>query len=222
MPSKARLALDKNMKDVEGLLELHGEIGGTGPGRRYGLEVLNKSAVVLITSFWEAYCEDIAEEGLECIVTHAKTSDALPKEIKKIIAKELKADVNELAVWSISDGKWRAVLRQHLETLQDNRNRKLNTPKHKNIDDLIESAIGLANVSSKWNLSPRTKANQARVKLDKFVELRGEIAHRGKAKTTVKKTTVVDYLDFIRQVAAKTGGAVNIHVRKITDGHALF
>lgn len=222
MPSKARVALDENMKDVEGLLKLHGEKGGTGPGRRYGLEVLNKSAVVLITSFWEAYCEDIAEEGLECIVTHAKTSDALPKEIKKIIAKELKADVNELAIWSISDDKWRAVLRGHLETLQETRNRKLNTPKYKNIDDLFESAIGLANVSCKWNLSPRTKADQARAKLDKFVELRGEIAHRGKAKTTVKKATVVDYLDFISQVAAKTGGAVNTHVKKITDGHALF
>lgn len=222
MPSKARIALDQNLKDVEDLLKLHEEKGGTGPGRRYGLEVLNKSAVVLITSFWEAYCEDIAEEGLECIVAHAKTSDALPKEIKKVIAKELKGDVNELAIWKISDDKWRAVLRSHLNALQEARNRKLNTPKHKNIDDLFESAIGLANVSSKWTLSPKTKAEQARAKLDKFVELRGEIAHRGKAKTSVKKATVVDYLDFIKQVAAKTGGAVNIHVKAITDGHALF
>ena len=37
-------------------------------GRRYHLEVLNKSAIVLVTSFWEAYCEDIAAEGLAHIV----------------------------------------------------------------------------------------------------------------------------------------------------------
>lgn len=222
MPSKARIALDQNLKDVEGLLKLHEEKGGKAPGRRYGLEVLNKSAVVLITSFWEAYCEDIAEEGLECIVTHAKTADALPKEIKKVIAKELKADLNELAIWSISDGKWRAVLRAHLAALQEARNRKLNTPKYKNIDDLFESAIGLPNVPEKWYISAKTKPDQARAKLDKFVELRGEIAHRGKAKTSVTKASVIGYLEFIKQVAAKTGGAVNIHVRKITGGQTLF
>ncbi|EQD51540.1 hypothetical protein B1B_10979, partial [mine drainage metagenome] len=202
-------------------LKLHEEKGGTGPGRRYGLEVLNKSAVVLITSFWEAYCEDIAAEGLECIVTHAKASDVLPKEIKKIIARELKSDINELAIWDISDDKWRAVLRTHLIKLQETRNRKLNTPKHMNIDDLFESAIGLAKVSLKWGFKKRSPI-QTRAKLDKFVELRGEIAHRGKAKSSVKKTTAVDYLELIKQVAARTGGVVNAHVKSITGGQALF
>lgn len=221
MPSKARKALDENLKDVEALLQLHEEKGGSARGRRYGLEVLNKSGIVLITSYWEAYCEDIAEEGLECIVTHAKTADALPKEIKKIIGKELKADPNELAIWGISDDKWRLVLRGHLQTLQEARNRKLNTPKHKNIDELFESAIGLPNVSAKWVWAKKLTAEKAREKLDKFVTLRGEIAHRGKAKTSVTKAQVVDYLEFIKQTAAKTGGAVNTHVRSIT-GQALF
>ena len=101
MPSKARKALDENLKDVDALLNIHATKGGTAAGRRYGLEVLNKSAIVLITSYWEAYCEDIAEEGVECIVTHATTADALPTEIKKVVAKELKGDNNELAVWRI-------------------------------------------------------------------------------------------------------------------------
>lgn len=217
MPSKARIALDKNLKDVEALLKLHEEKSGCSPGRRYGLEVLNKSAIVLITSYWEAYCEDIAEEGLECIVTHAKTSDALPKEIKKIIAKELKEDRNELAIWEISDDKWRVVLRGHLNALKEARNRKLNTPKYKNIDDLFESAIGLSDVSSKWVWAKKLTAEKARKKLDKFVGLRGEIAHRGKAETSVTKAQVIDYLEFVKQAAAKTGGAVNIHVHSITE-----
>jgi hypothetical protein len=221
MPSKARISLDKNLNDVKTLLKLHEERGGNARGRRYGLEVLNKSAIVLITSYWEAYCEDLAEEGLELIVTHAKTADMLPKEIKKIIAKKLRDDKNELAIWTISDSNWRAVLRRHLQELQDARNRKLNTPKHGNIDELFESAIGLPNVSSKWVWATKLTAEKARKKLDKFVELRGEIAHRGKATTSVTKARVVDYLDFIEKAAAKTGGAVNTHVRKIT-GRRLF
>lgn len=221
MPSKARVALDENLKDVEGLLALHALQGGDAPGRRFGLEVLNKSAIVLITSYWEAYCEDIAEEALEHIVTHATTADALPTEIKKIIAKELKAENNELAVWKLSDDKWRQLLRQRLETLKESRNRKLNTPKYKNIDGLFESAIGLANVSGKWVWAKKLTVAKARNKLDKFVELRGEIAHRGKAKTSVKKIQVGDYLGFIKKAAAKTGGAVNAHVKAIT-GKALW
>jgi RiboL-PSP-HEPN len=82
MPSKARVSLDKNLEDVKALLKFHEALGGNEEEER-GLEVLNKSAIVLITSYWEAYCEDIAEEGLECIVTRAKTADVLPKEIKK-------------------------------------------------------------------------------------------------------------------------------------------
>ncbi|WKE64031.1 MAE_28990/MAE_18760 family HEPN-like nuclease [Gallaecimonas kandeliae] len=216
MPSKARIALDENLKDVEGLLDLHTLQGGNAPGRRFGLEVLNKSAIVLITSYWEAYCEDIAEEGLEHIVAHAATADVLPTEIKKIIAKELKAENNEIAVWKLSDDKWRQLLQQRLQTLKESRNRKLNTPKYKNIDDLFESAIGLTNVSGKWVWAKKLTAAKARDKLDKFVELRGEIAHRGKAKTSVKKSQVEDYLDFIKNAAAKTGGAVNTHVKAIT------
>ncbi|MGN6740638.1 HEPN domain-containing protein [Dyella sp.] len=215
MPSKARVAFDKNLEDVANLLALHAAAGGAGPGRRHGLEVLNKSAIVLLTSFWEAYCEDIAGEGLECIVANATSADALPKEIKKIIAKKLKSDVDELALWSISDDKWRQVLRDHMAALKEARDRKLNTPKWQNIDSLFESAIGLSSVSSKWNWAKKLPADKARAKLDKFVELRGEIAHRGKAKTSVSKAQVEDFLGFVKSAAAKTGGAVNAHVFKV-------
>lgn len=221
MPSKARASLDENLKDVETLLTLHTSQGGSGRGRRHDLEVLNKSAIVLITSYWEAYCEDIAEEGLELIVNHAKTADVLPKEIKKHLAKKLKNDPNELAIWSISDDKWRSELRANLKTLKEERNRKLNTPKYTNIDALFEAAIGLPSVSMKWVWSKKLTAQKARSKLDKFVELRGEIAHRGKTTTSVTKAQVVDYLNFIKKAAGKTGGEVNKHVLKIT-GKKLF
>ena len=162
---------------------------------------------MLITSFWEAYCEDLAEDGLDAIVEHAPTSDVLPKEIKKPIANRLKADPNDLAVWQVADGKWRQVLTSNLAALKEARNRRLNTPKSINIDELFEAAIGLSEVSSSWRCSNKLSPDKARLKLDAFVELRGEIAHRGKAKTSVKKSQVVAYRDFIRSAAAATGTA---------------
>ncbi len=216
MPSNARIGFDANLKDIERLMELHKQEGGISRGRRYGLEVLNKSAVVLITSYWEAYCEDIAAEAMEHIVTHAKTADALPKVLKKEIAKELENDKNELAIWEVADGKWKNHLQSRLVRLQEDRNRKLNTPKSGNIDQLFESAVGITKVSGSWKWARMTVA-RARTKLDKFVTLRGSIAHRGKSLESVKKAEVQEYLDFIKHLAARTGGKVNSHVKSATQ-----
>ena len=62
----------------------------------------------------------------------------------------------------------------------------------------------------------RTVGAIASEKLDKFVELRGAIAHRGQHYNSVKKAQVEDYFDFVKTLAAKTGGKVNTHVKAIT------
>lgn len=216
MPSQARKRFDQNADDIMRLLELHQEKGGNLPGRRRGLDVLNKSAIILITSFWEAYCEDIAAEGLEHVVKHGTSADTLPKEIKQIVAKELKSDSHELAIWALCGDGWKKILTDRLSDLQEQRNKKLNTPKTQNIDDLFAKALGLSSVSSSWKWAKKMTITRAREKLDKFVTLRGEIAHRGIAAKSVTKAQVEDYFDFIKQLVSKTGGAVNSHVKKVT------
>jgi len=221
MPSKARTSFDENLEDIKRLLDLHEKEGGSTRGRRYGLEVLNKSAIVLITSYWEAYCEDIAAEALEHIVKHAKSSEVLPIALKKQIAKELEQNKNELAIWEVSDDKWRLYLKTRLSNLQEIRNRKLNTPKSNDIDKLFEEAVGITKISSSWNWPKNMTVMRACEKLDRFVTLRGSIAHRGKSSKSIKKADVLDYLEFVKQLAGKTGGKVNSHVRDVT-GRSLW
>ena len=216
MPSEARKAFDENTADIQRLLELHAQEGGTTRGRRFGLEVLNKSAIVLITAYWEAYCEDLAAEGLQHLVRHAKNADALPKELRKQIAKQLEDDKNDLAVWNLSGEGWRTVLQDRLSTLQEERNRKLNTPKTGNIDDLFMKALGIPSVSNSWQWAKKMTAARARTKLDKFVALRGAIAHRGADSKSVTKSQVTDYFEFIKKLAGLTGRTVNTHVKSIT------
>jgi hypothetical protein len=220
MASQARLAFDRNAEDVDRLLKIHNDIGGDARGRRYGLEVLNKSAVILITAFWEAYCEDIAAEALEHLVNNVADASSLPKELKKRIAKELKSDQNEVAVWSLADGGWKLKIRARLAALTEERNRKLNTPRAANIDELFLDAIGLATVSDSWKWD-RTKAVSARQKLDKYVTLRGAIAHRGQAAASCTKAHVDDYFAHVKQLVGQTGGAVNKFMRE-TTGKELF
>lgn len=216
MASKARKSFDENAKDIERLLKLHEEQGGTSQGRRRGLEVLNKSAIVLITSFWEAYCEDIAAEGLEHIVEYGASPDSLPKKIKQDIAKELKSNPHELAVWSLSGDGWKRILETRLDQLRDQRNWKLNTPNAQNIDELFLHGLGLSSVSSSWTWATKMTVERARIKLNKYVTLRGEIAHRGKAAKSVTKAQFEDYFDFVQKLVSKTGGAVNSHVTKVS------
>lgn len=220
MASKSRQSFDRNVKDVERLLEIHADVGGDAQGRRFGLEVLNKSAIVLITAIWEAYCEDLAAEALDHLVANVAAGVLLPKELRKKIAADIKADPNELAMWDLADSGWRARTKARLASLMAERNRRLNTPKSKHIDELFVASIGLANVSAAWQWQ-KMSAVSARAKLDKFVELRGAIAHRGAAAASVKKSQAVDYLWHVTSLVGKTGGRVNAHV-KGTSGKPLW
>jgi hypothetical protein len=199
MPSKARRVFDKNAEDIDRLLEIHRDLGGDDRGRRFSLEVLNKSAVVLITAIWEAYCEDLAAEALNHIVNHLKSATALPKELKKRIAKELKTDPNEIAVWDLADSGWRTKIKSRLVALAEERNRKLNTPKSDGIDQLFADAIGLLGISGEWRWR-RMTAETAKNKLDKYVTMRGAIAHRGRGLAACRKADVEDYCDHVKHL----------------------
>jgi len=90
VPSQARKAFDLSAKDVQRLLDIHADVGGDAPGKRYGLEVLNKSAIVLISAVWEAYCEDVALEAAKHLAKYLTIASELPLDVQKRIAFELK------------------------------------------------------------------------------------------------------------------------------------
>jgi HEPN superfamily RiboL-PSP-like protein len=139
--SKAAEAFVKNFKDVHRLLELHTKEGGSAKGRRYGLEVLNKAAVVLITAFWEAYCEDLAAEGLQHLLDYSESADTLPKLLRKQLAEEIKRAPNELEVWSLAGNGWKTYLSKRMKDTTDNRNRRLNTPSYEVLSRIVEDLL---------------------------------------------------------------------------------
>ncbi len=214
MPSKAREAFDENAKDVERLLEIHADVGGDAPGKRYGLEVLNKSAIVLISAVWEGYCEDLAIEAAKHLAQHLKSSSDLPRAIQKRLAFELKAEKHELAVLRLSGNGWRRVVEERVEFLTSGRD-GLNTPKAHQINELFEKAIGLGNVSGAWKWKKMSVAS-AEKKLDYYVTLRGAIAHRGSGSQAIKKSNVLDFFNHVKRLAGKTGGRVNSYVKGAT------
>ena len=220
MPTKARDTFDENAKDVERLLEIHADVGGDAKGRRFGLEVLNKSALVLITAIWEAYCEDVVSEALEHLVNNVPQASHLPKELRKRITADIKSEPNDLAMWDLADGGWKSKAKARLTTLTAERNRKLNTPKAEQIDELFAAGIGLSKLSDAWKWK-KMSSTKARQKLDDYVGVRGAIAHRGAAAAGIKKWQVTDHFQHVKRLVAQTDSRVAQHVKNST-GKSLW
>jgi RiboL-PSP-HEPN len=219
MPTRARTSFEANAADVGYLLDVHALLGGTEPGRRdAALQVLNRSGIVLVSAIWEAYIEDLAAEALRYMVHHAGGPGELPASLRRRVANELKNDPHHESPWRLAGDEWRAVLIDRLSDLQEARNRSLNTPKAEPVDSLYQEAIGMEKLSDAWYW-PGMSADQARTKLDEFVVLRGDIAHRGAA--AVRKNRVTEFLNHVTRLVAKTDACVNSFVRSAC-GSGIF
>lgn len=189
-------------------------------------EVVCRAAIVSISAYWEAYCEDIASEGLTHLVEHVASIDDLPITLRRDVAADLKNDKHELAIWALAGDGWRAALRRRLDRYTAKRNWSFSSPKPAQIDELFDQALGIAKISEKWtwdapkskriNEPPTMTPAQAREMLTMYIELRGEIAHRGNAKQPVTVGEVAKFYEFINRLVAKTGGEVNTVVKKAT------
>jgi RiboL-PSP-HEPN len=55
------------LSDAEELEDTHAEMRTGSPGRQYGLASLNRAAVIMCVSAWEAYIEELVRESLEIL-----------------------------------------------------------------------------------------------------------------------------------------------------------
>jgi len=55
------------LKDVDQLMAAHTAVGGPKPGRKYELVGLNRAAVLMLSSHFEGYLEDVMAEALAAL-----------------------------------------------------------------------------------------------------------------------------------------------------------
>ncbi len=208
----------ENINEVNRLVMLHEEKTGNDAGRRYGVEILNKSGVVLLTACWEAFVEDCASAAFEFVLRKTPNPGTLPKSIRQKVAQLIKADKNDIKAWELAGNGWRNVLRDYKEKLLHTYVSFFNTPKAGNVDNLFEALLGLTRVSDKWSWQKVT-VQGARDRLARYVELRGSIAHRVKASQSVHKKMVNDYSDFITRLAVRTANVTRAHVHFLVKAY---
>lgn len=208
--SKSLLSFQKNLSEFNQLIVIHKSIGGAKRGRRYDLEVVNKAAVVLICASWESYCEDLLFEQLTRLSQPKVSSLSIPSALRALMGRRVKSDPDDRAPWRLAGKGWRRELSHMIGELKATVN-FLNTPKSRQIDELFERYLGVASLSSNWHW-PGMGVKSACKKLDDFVALRGELAHRARALSTVKRKQTEDFAAFATRLVNITEGVIVRHV----------
>lgn len=229
LPSPAKQAFEANKTDVKRLLEIHTNIGGVGQGRRRGVQCLNKSAIVLTSAVWEAYVEDLCGNAVDHMAQHIPDASGLPDLIKAEIASEIHRIYNDgpnhtkdrLAAWVLADAGWKTALANNLARIKNKLyvGDALNTCKAKNVKHLFSQSIGLADVTLSWHWQGTNPATNI-ARLDNYIVLRGDIAHRGEAATSVKRNQCTGFLSLVEHLVDASEAAVSQHML-IKTGVAL-
>lgn len=219
--AKAWDAFEKNMEDVDRLVAVHQLLVGPTRGRKHGVEVLNKSALMLITAYWEAFCEDFCIEAFDFLLAHTTQPRDFPVDVRIIVGRELKADKDERRLWGLAGDGWKHVLKSYRDEVLKRWVDRLNTPKARHVDDLFKRTIGIVQVSAAWKWPGMSRAN-ARKRLDHWIELRGAIAHRGKAAKSIVKDTVTQYRSHVNRIVEHTTVSVARYVARRTGARSLF
>jgi hypothetical protein len=211
------LTLWKNLEEVDRLLKIHRKMSGKKPGYKHNVEVLNKSAVVLLVACWESFVEDLTETAFSTLLRRLKKHDRFSKKVLVGAAQPLKESKDEMSVWKLAGDGWRQILKDHKASLFERYTGKLNTPRPEQVDALYEALIGIKSISSYWHWKG-TSSDNAKDKLNQLVELRGSIAHRVAASRKVHKKDVRDYVDFVNRISVETSNAIRDLIITKTTG----
>ena len=202
----------ENLSEVNQLLAIHAKVAGGGRGRKYDVEVLNKSAVVLVVACWEAFVEDLAEVALRTLVDLSVSHVVFPDSVLERIASKHSG----VHAWKLAGDGWKEAIRSNLKEVLAKTTGALNTPRAAQVDELFLKTIGLDRMSSSWAWNQRTSKNSITA-LDALITLRGAIAHRVKHSKPVLKRDVTSAIDLISRLAAKSSNRVRSFIHERTE-----
>jgi HEPN superfamily RiboL-PSP-like protein len=219
VPSKAKAKFDQNKGDVDQLWLIHEEFAGKGSGRKYGVDVLNRAAVVFVTACWEAFVEDLATEAFDFLLNNVPNALAVPSKVRDLSTHSIFEQKDSRRVWDLADQGWRPFLIAHKDAVLERWIGKLNTPMSKNVNGLFKEVLGIGQMSSNWHWQGMS-VHQAEEKLDDYIAIRGNIAHRTAHDETVYKDWSADYLNHVNTLVEKTETATAMHLQNVTGKKA--
>lgn len=186
MPSTSFKKFETTMlKDVDRIIESHGQLNHTGRGRR-GLGHITRSGVLMLCAAWELYVEEVMTEGVNYFAEKHDSPKGLPKTVQKELAAHVKESKHELKPLELAGEGWRSLYRNHANEVL----KGLNTPKSGNLDPLFKRFLGIEELSNCWSIGKQA--------INDFVSTRGDIAHRGSDANYVTINNLKDYKEQVK------------------------
>jgi hypothetical protein len=219
--SQAKSQFEKSKTDVDDLLNLHVKLSGIARGRRPSeIGILNKSAIIFCAAIWEAYIEDVVEEAVKHLATHVTDRTKLPTRLVALIEQQNADLINrdKTRIWNVASKSIGDLVRDQAKRAANtvpSSGKEFNTAKTKPVSDLVEACLGLASIESFWNWRKMKSASASAI-LDKFIKLRGDLAHGNKSVGDVNKSEPSKMLNHIVRLVEKTDEAITKHLTDLT------
>jgi hypothetical protein len=168
-----------------------------------------KPVPMLLASIWESFNIRCVLEASMFIVGFTDNENQLPDELKRNIAKELKQDKHELAMWRLAGDGWKDVILNRTEP----DNLRLQSGKSHHIDEFYKATIGLINVSRHWKMG-RLNTEAVTNQLDAHIKKRDLIVHRGQEIDSIEECW--RFYGLVYELSLRTVMAVNKYVSSCT------
>lgn len=206
MPSKSfKKFEDKLLVDVDRIIASHATLNHDGGGRR-GLGHLTRSGVLMLCAAWELYLEEVLIEGVEYFIEKFDSPKRLPKTVQKELAFSVKESKHELKPLELAGDGWKFLYRNHVQETVNG----FHTPKSFNLNPLFRKFLGIDDISQWWSLGHR--------EIDRFVSMRGEVAHKGSDASYVTITNLKDFLVKVKQTALEVDNELTVYLCETTPG----
>lgn len=167
MPSNSLAKFEKKMLvDVKRIIESHRTLNHGGGGRR-SLGHITRSGVLMLCASWELYVEELAMEVAGCLACRANDPTLLPLGAQKELSRFVRDHKHKLKPLELAGSGWEQVYTAHVKEVMG----RLNSPKADPIDETYKRLLGWENPSQNWTLGKDF--------INKFVKVRGDVAHRG-------------------------------------------
>ncbi|WP_412027451.1 HEPN domain-containing protein [Deinococcus yunweiensis] len=215
MPSKAFLKFVENRHDVLLLWHAHREMLGKTKKLNSKAEVINRATIVFITAFWESYIEDLAEEAYNILLGSSAGESVVPNMVRSGISRTLQESNNPLNLWQLAGDGWRTLLNDHKDRILKERIEYFHSPKSEKVKELFSDLLGIRDITRFW-VNDTLDANACRVRLDEFITMRGNIAHRIRHDKRVFKRNAKDYMSLVNFLCTATDNAVLQHLYATT------
>ena len=230
MPSRALTRLDGRLKDIQDLLDAGEKKAGAGVGRKWNVEALWRSSIVLCTAHLEGFVEDLFSEAAIRVISAKLKASEIPLQLKLIPLRRFADSIRESQSHANRETALSGLLQKAAKlshpakriTPRDIPKKDLDaltwnfmSPKSDEIDALF-AHLGIKKIIEHVSLPP-FNTRKIRNKLKTLLDRRNEIAH-GTIGVKVGKQEVVNYRDFLKRLASCLDEIVRTHTVRIS-GH---